>query len=609
MEPTRTNMLRLVETEEPSGPNPFTDENYPLVPIGVGAGTTVHFLDSHGQYQAQMARDLSRNNLQKWFSARPDYLLQHFPRPKKGQNSDEAETFKPEMAADQLINACAHFGFWEPKNKLCGRGAWLGEDGDLVLHTGDRLWIGGRYVGVGRRGDKVYPRAPSIMRPAKESQGFLNGPGEQLLTLLDRWAWQRPDIDALLLLGWIGSALIGGALKVRPALWLTGLAGTGKSSLLQIIAALFDSGRAVVFSTDATAAAVWQTLGADSLPVMLDEAERQVDNRKVENLVLSMRASYSGGFVARGGSDGIAHQYPVRSSFLFSSINVIPLRAQDHGRCAILQMQPLTKGPSVSLPFSEMPGLGRAILRRMVDNFSRLIAEVQPDYLAALLARGWEPRGADTIGTLLACASVLRRDQHDVQADIEEFETDLNAMRESQKIEEAPDYLRCIDHLLDSQIAPTRGGELRPIGELIRVAAGYGLPQVSAPLQGTMPAHGRDARDALLYADQDEHAREAARALGAYGIKVVLMPDDGRRDLAARRMVAVANTGAGLQQLFNGTHWQGMSGTLGGWRQVLARTPGAEFHPKPIRFRGGLHRAVLLPLEQFLRLDDEADSL
>ena len=142
-DPARARMLRAV-TSEPRRKNPFLDdddgghERPAFVPLGNLAASGVAFLDSHGAIQMWPARDLSRNNLARFFSARPRFLIDKFPRLKKGQNSG-ADSFAANLASDWVFNSCGFEGAYDPRRRLRGRGAWLGEDGDLVLHLGDRL--------------------------------------------------------------------------------------------------------------------------------------------------------------------------------------------------------------------------------------------------------------------------------------------------------------------------------------------------------------------------------------------------------------------------------------------------------------------------------------
>lgn len=603
----RREMLRVVDGGSPSGKNPFVGAESPFIPLGNLPGTGVAFLDSHGALQLVIARDLSRNNLQRFCSAKPLWLVKTFPRPKKGQNSDEAESFAANLAADLFINACGHEGPWDPKRRLRGRGAWLGEDGDLILHCGDVLWIGGKVAKAGLRGDRIYPRGAPLMRPHKDPQPAYHGPGEKLLDIFNSWNWRQPELDQRLLLGWVGSAMIGGALETRPSVWMTGLRGSGKSTLVYtLICALFDQARSLIFSTNTTPAGCWQMLGYDSIPVVLDETEPSLDNRKLNALVEMMRHSYSGGDVQRGSSEGTAHQYPVRSSFMFSSVNVPDLKPQDRSRCAVLELMPLKAGDPLAFAWSEMPMLGRALMRRMVDHWDRL-QTVLAAYKTALIKRGWDSRGADTFGTLLACASVLLEDDAYPDHLLEgEAGAELEATLQLHRQEELPDHSHMINHIRGSVADPYRAGERKPIGEVIRQAAGFGLIQLGAQQELGLLSEPkkRSEEDAQHFAERDDGALEAQRTLMGYGMKVVGETDPATMRL--RRYVAVANQSASLNELLRGTHWAGQSGAAGMWRRVLSRAPGAVPTDNALYFRDGRHRAVLVPLEAFL--GEEAES-
>ncbi|WP_163571449.1 hypothetical protein, partial [Klebsiella pneumoniae] len=56
-----------------------------------------------------------------------------------------------------------------------------------------------------------------------------------LIAAFQSWKWERPLLDPILLLGWIGAAFLGAALDWRPALFITGDYGQGKSTLQAII--------------------------------------------------------------------------------------------------------------------------------------------------------------------------------------------------------------------------------------------------------------------------------------------------------------------------------------------------------------------------------------
>src|SRR5690606_22632710 len=104
------------------------------------------------------------------------------------------------------------------------------------------------------------------------------------------------------LLGWIGSSLLGGALDVRPIVFTTGGAGVGKSTLHNIIRALF--GNVLYTTANTTAAGIYQNLKQDSRPVAVDEFERKAHSSKEGQIVELARQSYSGAKGYRGGANG-----------------------------------------------------------------------------------------------------------------------------------------------------------------------------------------------------------------------------------------------------------------------------------------------------------------
>src|SRR6185369_9712816 len=302
------------------------------------------------------------------------------PRLKKGQNSG-ADSFAANLASDWVFNSCGFEGAYDPRRRLRGRGAWLGEDGDLVLHLGDRLWTRHGLLEPGLRGEKIYPQGPPLMRPASEPVD--DSVGEAVLALLDKWQFKQPELAKRLLLGWCGSAMIAGALDVRPAVWVTGNRGTGKTTLLErCVCGLFGGGESILRSTNTTAAGCWQMLGYDCIPVQLDEAEPSLDNRKLTQLVEMMRTSYSGG-------------------------------------------DALPKGQPLLLVYGALAPLGRRALRRMCDEWPRLRDDVLPRFRGHLIGLGWDGRGADTYGTLFACASVLMFDAADPERELACVEADL----------------------------------------------------------------------------------------------------------------------------------------------------------------------------------------
>jgi hypothetical protein len=592
----RLDMIRAMrdqgETIPPAPPEPPPDEggpgdeppgglppDCPVVPLGV-SGDQYHYLDALLQHRVLSAKDHSRNNLMSLYGAALDgwgtpLAWVHFPRKVQNKSTGEWEItgIKAEIAADTMMRVCARAGVWSALDRMRGPGAWLGGDGQLILHAGDALVVAEagqrpRAEPPGRFEGHVYPAAPPCPRPDPHRQaGGKDGPAAQLLTLLQSWAWRRSEIDAYLMLGWVGAAMIGGATDWRAIAWVTGDLGTGKSTLQTSLKHLF--GGALLQSPDATAAAVRQTLVYASLPVLIDEAEPDPDSRKMADLIKLARNAATGALALRGGADHQASQFVVRSAFLFGSILVPPLQRQDRSRIVVLDLDPLTGSmePEGLAP-KQLEQLGRRLLRRIVDHWPRL-EETLGAYRAAMAEAGYSARGRDVYGTLLACADLLL---HDALPASDHEETGTAAWidklgRAGVLSEEREGLARneCLDYLLTTELESPTDRKRYLIGDWIARAANRG-PWATDP-------------------DQRDHAR---RVLLLAGLK--LQPHGGQDYLA------VANAHRGLARIFERTEWQSRSGLDGPWRQVLRRVPGHIVFDKTIWF-GTASRATLVPLD------------
>jgi hypothetical protein len=563
------------------GPPPQFDEDglpeaCPVIPLGI-AGGTYHFLDANRQHRELLTKEMSRLGVTSLYGVELDLLRLYYPRYSK---EGSVTGWKPEIAAEALMKACARRGVWDVFGRMRGAGAWLGEDGGLVLHCGDvvlQIAREGRglnpagpretVVEPGRIGRYVYPSAPSKPRPADAGGADHLGAGETLLELFRTWTWQRGELDAVLLLGWIGAAMVGGALDWRPLAWLTGDRGTGKSTLHKLLKWIFGDG--LLAATDVSAAGIWQTLQFASLPLAIDELEADADNRKAQAVITLARIAASGGTIRRGGSDHKATEFTARSCFLFSSILVPPLSGQDRSRMAILELGPLGKNEPPEMSEKEMAALGRGLMRQVVDNWPRWTATLEA-YRAALGKRGHGGRGADQFGTLLAAADMLLFGNTPVEDErLEKWCHQLKAEDLAEQDDNAPDHERFAQHLLSSVTDVHRNGSRRSIGELVRQAM-------------RMPG---DKDDMLAQHD-------AQRELATYGLKIVI--EEGVY------LLAVANAHQGLAKLFEGTHWGARSGTGGVWSQSARRVPDARRSKNALRFGEASSRAVLVPLKAIM---------
>ena len=550
---------------EPYDPT-YMPPDCPVTPIGL-LGDLYFYIDANQQLRAIRAKDHSRLNIWALCGNKTWWLYQHFPR----RNKDGDTTgWQPEKIAERLMQAAAERGVTDAFDKVRGAGGWLGQDFGLVLHCGDVVISGGEEHKPGVIGDHIYPAAKPGPRPAlSEQPAGDHGPGGRLKALFEHWNWRRPDADPQLLLGWCVAAMASGALDWRPLVWITGDRATGKSTLQKVLKFVFDGG--LIQASDASAAGIWQKAGQASLPIALDEVEAKEDNRRTQAIVELARQAASGGLVLRGGADHSGAEFVARSCFLFSSINVLSMLAQDRSRMAVLELQKLTSNDAPKIDAEELAEIGAGLRRRLLDHWPRMQDLLQA-WRAALEAGGHDGRGADVYGTLLACADLALSDVGPSADDVEIWCEHLDALTLAADYDDAGDHDRCLQHLLTSVIDPWRNGALRTIADWLSEAAGRGKPDGSL---------GDPA--------------SAKNALETHGLKVT--------SREGYHFLAVATNHQGLSRIFKGTKWEGQSGAPGGWNQSLQRVPRAA-KGGPLRFNGVNIRVTLLPVEAAIGDED-----
>ena len=541
----------------------------PVTPLGTWCGT-FYYLDAVGQLRELKARDHGNKDLLALFAPKTRYLHDTWPRMNdKGMTTG----WRPEQAGEELMNACARAGVWNASDRVRGRGAWLDLAGGLILHCGDQILIEGDWREPGLHGEHVYPSGAALPRPGAGRAGAALV--DELLEMLQTWQWQRPTIDPLLMLGWLGAAKLGGALEWRPAAWVTGDKGTGKSTLHHLIHGVL--GGALLRASDASEAGVRQTLGNQTLPVALDELEAEEDNRKLQALVKLARQASSGGTIVRGGADHQAQDFVARSCFLMSSILIPPLMGQDRSRIAVLSLDPLPAGAArPALSAGLLRDIGAAMQRRLVDGWPRWPQTL--DVYRRLLERGGHTaRGADQFGVLLAAADLLLSDTQPTEAQAAETVALMGAAAMNETTGESSDAERCLMHLLTSSVV-LESGRPQTVAHWINRAADEQDEEQDG--LGPRPSGGD-------------------KGLAVIGLRV-LRRRDGSRWLA----VSVAHQGLG--RLFAGSHWQGKSGADGVWSQSLARLEGAARNQN-VRVNGVGQKCVCLPLA--LVRDEGAEAL
>ena len=161
---------------------------------------------------------------------------------------------------------------------------------------------------------------------------------QDLHSVIMRYRWAG-RMHGRALAGWLVSSLIGGALDHRPALWLLADRDTGKTYLLErIIGAMMDD--CITSLADTSEAGLAAMVGADSMPVYIDEFESEDSREHTWSALLKLLRISTGGKGVRargtpGGEYTLSHP---RFSLLVASTRQPDLKPTDHSRILTISL-------------------------------------------------------------------------------------------------------------------------------------------------------------------------------------------------------------------------------------------------------------------------------
>lgn len=436
-------------------------EDCPVTPLGRD-GKIFFFLTKKGQLVSYEDGKFGQAHLEALFADELWWLLQNFPAFNQG---GLLTGFKADLARKALFMSCAQHDVFDPREKVRGLGCWRAPEGGLVQHIGNSVLIDGVSHKPGMIGDHVYPGRPKVPPPLHDDG---KASAEAILSDFQTWSWSRPSLDARLLLGWVGCAVLGGALDWRPMAFMTGDAGTGKSTLQERIKKLLP-GR-MVSTVDATPAALRQIVNQDAIGVSFDEIEADMNSEQAVHVMKLARVAASGGEVHRGGKDHGAAEFTLRGCFAFSAIVPPSMRAQDMQRMVFLRLQPLKKGVTLAhMSDAELKAHGQRLVGRLVAGWPRW-AETLRVYETVLQGPelGHNQRGAKQFGTLLAVADLLLFDEAPSDAVALNLSRGLSRSELYEYESSDPTWLRIFRHVMSAQPQVWQSSGSPSVAEIVR---------------------------------------------------------------------------------------------------------------------------------------------
>lgn len=314
------------------------------------------------------------------------------------------------LAFEWFINVAHARGIYDPR-RVRGRGAWR-DNSRVVFHHGDYLSVDGVPTSIGSMKSRwVYPMSRSM--PALHPDPVTDQEGQYLVEVAKMARWTRAG-SAALLAGWVFLAPVCGALSWRPHIWITGAAGSGKSTLYErYVQALLD-GISEPLAGDSSEAGIRQAVRADAVPVLIDEFEPNEDNdrKRIKNVLTLARQSSSetSAQTAKGNLSGDGVRFHVRSMFCFASVNTMLDKDSDISRVTPLIMRPPAKSggeddrwPLLEEELHKIHRDGRwpaRMLARSLGMLPTIVANVEVFCAVAAKFFGTQRQG-DQYGTIL----------------------------------------------------------------------------------------------------------------------------------------------------------------------------------------------------------------
>lgn len=561
-------------------------------------------IDVDGELRRVEATPFGQATIQSLFGDRQLWLYWAFPRVKKTDQVGEdgepvwiVDAWRAELAREAFWTAASRKGTWNPASGIRGRGAWKDGQGRLVYHFGDGLWRGGKVAPVGEIDGVWYIAAKPIPRPWSEPVDDELDPGPALVEAFRTFNWARPQVDPVLAFGVLLEMLVSAALEWRAHAFVDGPSGSGKSTLLGLLKDIV--GPIVVSATDTTAAGVYQQMGFEGRPVILDEVE--ADNaRSIDLIKLARTSSDEEGQMSRGGADHKSVQFELRSVYVMAAINRPYMAPQDLNRFLLLTLHPLDKAKAKTAPvIAAIDTIGPKLLRRLAERWTEF-DEVYQAFAEVLREAGHEPRGQKTYGVPLTLAHLALGDGglDRLGLPMENFWAWINLLGRAELAHEGEisNWRAPINHLMGASIEIWRHGQLTMVGQLLEAMRRGG-----------------------------EHATttdEAGRMLAQIGLKLVAKGAPRKGEPARKGWtpgddgwwLAVPNEGDKIWEIYRGTTWGSPMRGKGGWAGAIRQCPEAlglistdkDFNR--IRVNGWQGRATLIDLDRWFEMMDEEED-
>lgn len=522
----------------------------------------VYFYYSRGEQAVVALTSAQHGKLSFYRLATHEYWVKRYPVQK-------ADDFDSAKAAGVLMDTCQRGGIFN-MNRIRGRGVWMDKNGP-VIHYGDKVTIDGKnYLPFLTPGKFIYELAEAL--GFEDSASLTDGEGQKFTDLIKQLRWQTSE-QHMWFSGWLVCALIGGALPWRPHIWLTGAAQSGKTTLAGIIKQILQNNCLYIQSVS-TEAGIRQTLKADCLAVVMDEAEREDTNshNRIQSILTLARqaSSDNDSRIVKGTPMGKALDFNIRSPFCLSSINSSLIQTADKGRFSPLELSSNKLQGDIYAKWKEnlYATIGGDFAQRLYSRIFSMIPNIVHNatiFANAIEAKTGDRRLGDQYGALLAGYQSWIEDKAFADEDAKWIIDTINFNTEKEMASGTNDQFSLLNKIMQN---------------VMRVPKNQGFEELSI------------AEMCERVSKMGTNNEECKRSLGNIGIRII------------GNDIAIANENDNLAEILKTSRWPH------NWQQTLKRLPFAVPTDNSVRFGSACKsRAILIPLGKVVFGDDadEAD--
>lgn len=484
-----------------------------------------------------------------------------------------------DLAANTLFRSNASHGPFNP-DLVRGCGAWV-DNGKIVVHEGNRLIIDKVPVNImDYESNYIYEKST----PLKMWDGnpMRLHEANKLMLLCERFLWEK-KINARLFAGWIFLANMCGALTWRPHIWVSGEAGSGKTTIVYGLAKKILGDACLGVQAKTSESGIRQALKRDAFPVIFDEIDTQTlrDQERVKDIIELARqaSSDTDGDLLKGSTSGDAVVYKIRSMFCYSSIKTQIEQTADASRISVINMlrpskeQNKANWADMEKTIFELtrPEWSSSFRSRSISMIDKVLANIKT--FSKELSLVFNTRVGDQLGSLLAGAYNGYYSDGLITPEKAREWIESQDWEEQSVINTERDEMMCLKAILETKVTvSTDTTRLERTIEELLVAANDSMNVTS----DTIAVSQKDAETTLL----------------RYGIKF-----DGDAS-----MVWISSSHNSIKKMLIGSPWSIR------WKDLLKRISGARECSK-VRYHRVDHSAVGIPLDVIFQYEQEDSNI